>query len=77
VALFDQRTVRNLQVTWRIDDVSVNGTTGTVRVNGTHQFILQGKACRLPVSMNLRVANASNAWRIAGVQQLGPEPKCQ
>jgi hypothetical protein len=78
VGLFDQRVARDLQVTYRIENVEVSGNTGVVRVAGEHQFTMQSprKPCRLPVSMNLRVTSASGAWRIASVQQLGRTQNC-
>jgi hypothetical protein len=77
-ALFDQRNARDLRITWRVDNIDLSGSTATVRVNGETQFMQQSprKACRLPVSLNLKVTNASGSWRLTDIQQLNAASAC-
>ena len=59
-----------MRVDYNVGSVSVNGKSGVAKVSGTHKFIpADGKAMCLPVTMQFRVEEDGNNWRIDGLDQ--------
>lgn len=65
-----------MRVDYNVGSVSVNGKSGVAKVSGTHKFIpADGKAMCLPVTMQFRVEDVGNNWRIDGLDQKAGDAK--
>ena len=63
------QSARSINVTFRVNDLDVNGNSADARLVGTYQYVSsEGKAERQPVSFNASLRNDGGSWRLVAVR---------
>ena len=63
------QSARSINVTFRVNDLDVNGNTADARLVGTYQYVGgDGKSERQPVSFNASLRNDGGSWRLVAVR---------
>lgn len=63
------QSARNINVTFRVSDLDVNGNSADARLVGSYQYVSsEGKSERQPVSFNASLRNDGGSWRLVAMR---------
>ena len=63
------QSARSINVTFRVNDLDVNGNSADARLVGTYQYVSsKGKSERQPVSFSASLRNDGDSWRLVAVR---------
>ena len=63
------QSARSINVTFRVNDLDVNGNSADARLIGTYQYVSsEGKSERQPVSFSASLRNDGGSWRLVAVR---------